>query len=404
MTSLSRALASAALVSASAIALFAAPAKADTTPPAIRIVDASSREVGEQALASASDPWAAYARARRDAVQQRMARGTWNHATSDFDAEFAGQQALVAHWRAEHGAAITPGARALLALADAGFLDEYVIETGLVPGWTLAPEHVAQVDLPAYQRWRRSHPLPELGSPGLVLAIASANSTPVAVDAGLPSPAPFWPGDAPCAESRTSLDSGVARWRAIEATLTGAALELPETFEDLALALSRPTSRERGVVFTEGVASAYLFIAGWCAVDRQDWDAAGTLLRDAVQLSPWRPQPRLELAQVEIMRKRLGDADVIVEDILATAKDPCVLGVAWRKRGFIRYEQGQFEDARNAYLKSLVHDPESQLALSELSLLNAEISKHGGTAIEWTPPPTEQLTTACHAGRQGDQA
>ena len=102
-----------------------------------------------------------------------------------------------------------------------------------------------------------------------------------------------------------------------------------------------------------------------------------------------------ELAHVYVASGELDRADEIVESMIAMTDDRCDLGYAWRRRGYIRFEQGLLDEAREAYLKALEYDPASELARSELELLDQEIRDEGGSPTEYVPPDTVSSTTSC---------
>jgi tetratricopeptide (TPR) repeat protein len=76
-------------------------------------------------------------------------------------------------------------------------------------------------------------------------------------------------------------------------------------------------------------------------------------------------------------------------------------GVAWRKRGFLLFEQGKLKESFQAYQKSLEFDPGNKVAFSELRSLAIEIQGHeklsAGEKHDYSPPPVRpgQLTTHC---------
>ena len=54
----------------------------------------------------------------------------------------------------------------------------------------------------------------------------------------------------------------------------------------------------------------------------------------------------------------------------------CMKAVAWRKRGFLLFEQRKLKESFQAYQKSLELDPGNKLAFSELRSLAVEILGH----------------------------
>jgi hypothetical protein len=111
--------------------------------------------------------------------------------------------------------------------------------------------------------------------------------------------------------------------------------------------------RSRGITWVTSRPPRLSFLVGFCAVETQDHAAAERFLTVATGLAPLLAAPRLKLAHALILQRKLDAADDAVDLLLRTTQDRCSLGGAWRKRGYIRFEQGRLEDARSACTRSL---------------------------------------------------
>jgi tetratricopeptide (TPR) repeat protein len=91
--------------------------------------------------------------------------------------------------------------------------------------------------------------------------------------------------------------------------------------------------------------------------------------------------------------KQLQAASDEVDAVMELSLGKCTQGMAWRKRGFILYEQGKLREAFEAYRKSLEFDPSNKVAMDELRSLASELLRTGKlTAKEkttYTPPPLQ---------------
>jgi tetratricopeptide (TPR) repeat protein len=132
-------------------------------------------------------------------------------------------------------------------------------------------------------------------------------------------------------------------------------------------------------------------------VDIHQPEEAKGLLDIAVELSPMAPWVQFELAQALITLRQFDQANEVVDHVFTITDDRCNLGQGWRKRGFILFEQGKLEESRTAYRRSLDYDRFSQVAKSELQLLDTEIAGRGGKREPYSPPPSAQLTTQCES-------
>jgi tetratricopeptide (TPR) repeat protein len=380
--------------------LLAAEAPAED-PGAVVDVPALQGSGGESRPPAAGAAWLAYTTAQAATYEAARKAGDGNGSPDDFIVEAAARKALASVWR-QARAGQSPPADAyldqLVAIDDAGFIDEYVLSTFASPGWVVPAAALGGTDLPAFWRWANAN-VPGIASTASPRIEADAGTArPAVPGADLPDPEGLSPGRRPCTEILAPLRSAVAAWDAHAAALPGApvsALERGQFVVSLAVAGASEPFRSRGAVWVSTRPAELAFLAGYCAVDVQDYALAEGFLARAVGLMPLDPGPKLELSQALIGQGKFDQADALVGEIMDSTDDPCRTAQALRKRGYIRFEQGLLEEARAAYRKSLEYDPNSPVARSELEVLDAEIGRTGGKSEPYQPPPTEQLTTSC---------
>jgi tetratricopeptide (TPR) repeat protein len=139
-------------------------------------------------------------------------------------------------------------------------------------------------------------------------------------------------------------------------------------------------------------------VAGFCANDIEDYAGAERWLEAAMALSPTTPQAPNELTHALVFQRKFDRADAVIDTVLANTDDRCELARAWRRRGYIRFEQRRLDDSRIAYQKSLEYDPGSEIARSELALLHGEIEREGGHPDWYVPPASGTKVTVCAPG------
>jgi len=356
---------------------------------------------GEPRPAAVSAAWLAYSLAKAAAHEEALKSASGNGTPDDFAVEFAGRRALALTWRGARGGE-SPAADAyldqLVAIDDAGFMDEYVLASFANPGWVVPAPVLGGLEPASFGRWAEAN-VPELQSPiyGRVEAEEGA-AGPAVPGAALPDPDELSPGRLACTEVSAPLQRAVAAWEAEAAKLaaTPVAVADPGQFLwSLAAIGGREPARSRGAIWVSMRPAVLAFMAGYCAVDVRDYALAEVLLGTAAALMPLDANPRMELAQALIGQAKLDQADALVTEIMGATSDPCATARAWRKRGFIRFEQGLLEEARAAYRKSLEFEPDSPLAKSELQAIDAEIRRTGGQVDDYQPPPSWQVSTQC---------
>jgi hypothetical protein len=107
---------------------------------------------------------------------------------------------------------------------------------------------------------------------------------------------------------------------------------------------------------------------------------------------PFAYDVRQELIHALVGPGQLDAADAELDEILEAAEHPCTLARAWRRRGYIRFEQQRWGEARDAYLRSREYEPDNELARSELELIREQVQPGDD------PPPAlppQALVTQC---------
>jgi tetratricopeptide (TPR) repeat protein len=257
---------------------------------------------------------------------------------------------------------------------------------------------LANIDLAAFWRWADEH-IGDLASPTYAQIRTDAPQLDANIPGDdLPDPEQYAPTRVPCGKSRGPLRDAVEEWEVRAAGLAGVPVSAENRADfnwTLSGILQMEPYRTKGVAWVSSRPATLAYLAGYCAVDTRDYALAEGFLTTAVDLLPRAAQPKLELAQALVAQRKLEQADALVQLVIDTARDECDLAHAWRKRGYILFEQGELVEARSSYIRSLDFDPTSQLAISELKLLEAEIVAHGGDPQPYEPPPSEQFVTHC---------
>jgi tetratricopeptide (TPR) repeat protein len=357
------------------------------------------RPSGEPQPPAYTAAWMVYA-----GTAQSIARSLWgdqvgNGTHNDYSVEAGARSAMAAYWRDLQRRNEAPADNYLARLVeidDAGFIEEYVISTFAEPGWTIPPAAFATIELRAFWKWASEH-IAGLESPTYAHFKSGVRVT--APGSDLPDPDRYSLGSVPCVKSLDALREAVALWHVEEKKLQGTAISA-ETGAEFNAILDRIMQmepyRKTGVIWVSTRPAILTFAAGFCAVDIGNLALAQSYLEEAISLTPLAVGPKLELAHTLIAQGQLDKAEELVDAALAVAQDRCELGRIWRKRGYIRFDQGKLSEARDAYKKSLEFDPQSRTAIEEIELLEGEIVKHGGTPDPYKPPPPgEQIAVQC---------
>ncbi len=362
---------------------------------------ARSTSSGSPQPANYTAAWITYATIRGRTYEEVRDRGSRNRAGDDYLIEVRARSGMAAFWRDQRQ---TPEAASdayldkLVEIAEAGFIEEYVLGTFARPGWTVPSKELPLIDFASFAEWGPVH-LGALESPTLAwMKPSSGKLDPNEPGAGLPDPEALVPPRGSCRQSLGVLRRAVAEWEVEASALDGfpvAATDRAGFIRQIVELAAEAPYRTRGMTWVSPRPLFLAHLAGFCGVEAKDYEFAERSLRRAIELSPRLPGPRLELAHVLVTQGQLDQADAAIEVVFDSAKDRCDLGLAWRKRGYIRFEQGRLDDARSAYLRSLDHDPRSDLAVSELALLESEIEKRGGDVTRYVPPLSREIITAC---------
>jgi tetratricopeptide (TPR) repeat protein len=347
--------------------------------------------------AGALSAWMIYGTFREVLFEQRGGR-SHNRSASDYELELGARQKLVEAWAKDRGQAQKPNEYLdlLLEVQAAGFLDEYVVAQLAVPGWTIPGGAVGSLDLSGFETWAAIH-LPAHRAVAMV-TVQPGNGPlwPDRPGATLPDPNAL--ARTSCATALPALGQAVADWRREESALDGAPLaaaDRRELVRVLIWAHDQPEYLRRGITWVTPTPAELYYLQGFCAVDRGDFGAALAPLEQSARLAPLVPRTRLELSHVLVSQKRFDDADRQIDGVLATTRDRCQRGRAWRQRGFVLVERGHLEQAYAAYQKSLEEDPGSKLALDEMVFIVRELQRQGGPdARAFKPMPTPPSTTS----------
>jgi tetratricopeptide (TPR) repeat protein len=374
--------------------------------------DKATIKVGPEAFNEGGGPglaaWIAYG-ARRVALYEKRLGTVRNRSADDFALELGARSALADFWAQQRANADKPSVYLdlLVDLRSAGHLDEYVLVHLSRPGWTVPGDALAEIDLAGFLSWSQTRLANHQPITAVAVVPVDGPLTPPVPGGSLPDAASLSPKVVPCASSAARIDAALAAWTKEEAALDGAplgAFSSAEFARAVDWARGQPQFRTRGVTWVSPAAGDLHFLRGFCAVDRHDYAAATRALTESIRLDPLSPGSRLELAHVMVRDRRFDDADRQIDGVLATNQDRCVLGRAYRQRGYILVERGRLEEAYAAYQKSLDHEPGSQLALREMVFIAGEIQRQGGPAARafkpYQPPATpNQVVTECEDRR-----
>jgi len=317
----------------------------------------------------------------------------------DFAVEVYARTALAKIWsEARQPESLDPYLDKLAEIHAAGFIEEYVLVAFARPGWALSAAELGALEMDAFFDWAGAH------LDGFVSVTAAGverktqpPSAPTGI--GLPDPAAFAPSEAVCSATLPVMRSALAEWEREAAALRGApiAAETDRQFVATLLDVAElPPYRTEGIAWVSPRPALLSYFAGFCAVEAGDLESAERWLRSATTMLPFEHDVRQELIHVLVGTGRLDAADAEVDGILAAADadDNCTLARAWRRRGYIRFEQQRWDEARAAYERSLDYQPGNELALTELELISEQI----GPSNPLSPAPTTQtFVTECNS-------
>ncbi len=315
----------------------------------------------------------------------------------EYQIEVDSRRKLVRYWK-EDGASGTDSYLDLLVkIEELGFLEEYVIAAFSKPGWTVPAAAMVDLDIPAFLTWAEQN---LQGHTGEVRAFLERPrlETP---GARYPPPETFVDAQGPRCDKSREIEGVLERWEVDRRALIGRALAVPSGVDFLyyldELGTDGELSRTGATQVPLSIVDL-LFIGGFCATERADLKAAQRYFEGASSLDPYNNRVRMELAHVWIQRSEFEPAEEQIEFVLATSQDPCMIAQALRKRGYIEFERGELSKSYATYTQSLDHEPGSELARSELSILYQTMEAQGFEELpppEYAPPPGQQLTTQC---------
>lgn len=307
--------------------------------------------------------------------------------------EVAGRRKMIDYW-VDNG---TPGTDRyldfLIEIEQLGFLEEYVIAAFGQPGWTVPATSMVDLDVAAFSLWGQQNLKGHSGQTRAQVeyycpAVAGASYPPIESFFGLQGRR--------CDKSE-ELEGVLERWYADRKSLTGRPLAASSGMQFLGALDGLGTE----VTWVPEPVAQLNFLAGFCAIESSDWEAAMRYLEGAVALAPHNYSVRLELVHVSILTREFGAADEQIEFVLANTQDPCLVAQALRKRGFIQFERGELAEAYATYTESLNHEPASQVAQNEIRSIQQIMEVDGFTNLPppfFVAPPSNQLTTQCTIG------
>jgi hypothetical protein len=346
--------------------------------------------------------WMAYGITKLGVLRGQVS-GLSARRASDYGIELEAHTTMLSVWKHRRAEGAAPDAYldTLMDVERAGFLEEYVLISFGEPGWTLPASALASLDWTGFFAWAKSH----LGKHRpKMLAQACSRTAPLpgpAPGSDLPDPVTLSPERRPCQQLRSPLSAAGTRWGAIERQLRAKPIILSTTTSpvpSLRYVADYRADYPNGVTFVPTRVASVLFYGGFCAIEAGDFPAAEHALQAAARVAPFDAGIHLELAHALVTQKKLADAASEVELGLRFAAGKCQTGLAWRKKGFVLFEQGKLVDAYRAYQKSLEFDPASQIAVNEMLLLAKTLTRSGGVPSDikgFVPPPSQGSTTRC---------
>jgi len=347
--------------------------------------------------------WISYGLGRLNVLQER-ADGAFNQGGSDFDVALSGYNLLLKIYR-ENAADWDerPGwLDALVHVEEAGFLPEYVLYFFAEPGWTVPAETLAGLRFEAFGAWATDN-MPNHNRVVRAATYGTNGSLEATVPgATLIEATELSPNAVACSESIERYAAAAGTWAETAERLPGAPLAADDarTFARLLHSFGNQSPfRERGATWVPLNVARLHHWGGFCANDTQNESLAVSLLKVAQQMAPQETHIQLELAHALIHSGDLQAALAVADQITQSTDDACALGNAWRKKGFIYFEQGKLRRAYKAYVESLKHEPGHKLALGELKLIRSEARDKGDfkkAAGVYVPPPVGvTLSTQC---------
>jgi Flp pilus assembly protein TadD len=358
---------------------------------------------GQQALGA----WIAYGAAKANAYHEHPLPSA-NESADDFSTELAGREAQSAIWPELRQKGAPPHAflDKQVEIARAGFLPELVLTLNARPGWTVPASALAKLRFQAFvERFSGDYPT---GAP-VVVKPPSGKLWPDVPGGDFPDPATLPFGSSSCAREIDARKEAWNHFASIEKRLGGAPVAASSALEfahQLMAAQTQEPYKTRGVTWVSARVGYLAALDGFCAVERKDWAEAIRSLTRASLLMPDNAQPRLELALALTASKRHLEALAQVNRAQALTKDGCVVGLAWRRRGYILIELGALDAAQSAYETSLKYDAQNPAARNELDLIaRMRRERRGGSSDPAVPPMSspEVSISECRIGGRNSE-
>jgi tetratricopeptide (TPR) repeat protein len=358
------------------------------------VVGPAAMTGGERTLAA----WLAYGVAKAGTYDKHP-RPAANDSGDDFDLELAARQAQSA-FLADPQSGAGPANRALdrqVEIFRAGFLPELVVAIHAHPGWTIPPATITALRLPEFaKRFAGDYET----TAAVAIDPPSGKRWADVPGADFPDPARLPYGPESCGRALDERRAAWRRWDALVPRLGGAPLSATsaQDFAGELVAAQRDPERARlGATWVSDRVYALAALEGFCGVEEKDWPRAREFLMRAIALRPSAGQPRLELSMALINAGRVQDALAEADKVLATSENPCMVALAWRRRGYILVDLGDLPSARDAYQKSLVIEPTSDIAKKELAFIEDALKAPAKTHPKGfvPPPPAAMSVTSC---------
>lgn len=375
-----------------------AGAESEATADLQIVLDPRAEGLGSSVL----EAWMAYGLQKLATIQERSSGGR-DLRLADYPIELAARRTLAEFWQElkQKEEVSDPYLDKLLEVRRDGYLEEYVLAAFGRPGWTIPPAVLQDFDVRGFRRWARKnlagHEIPTLAR----VRSSSRLSAPAVPGDWLPDLDSIATDAHRCERLPQGARSVLARWEKEAASLDGTPLAA-ETWAELAEGLERmrdlPRVQERGVTWVSMKPAALSFLIGFCEVEHQRFASGLEPIERAIRVYPLAVAWHLELANALTVVKRYDEADRAIATAIELTDDPCLLAAAWRRRGYLLIDRGELQGAHQAYSTALRYDPQSELAKSELRLIEQEIAKSRGNVSKSYVPPPMGGQTLLHCG------